>query len=50
MTSLAKSFKNHREAARSRRAIVRALENATTPGAREDLIVAWQRSEDLRKA
>jgi len=43
MTSLARAFRNHRESARSRRELMRAIHNATTPGARDDLIMAMQR-------
>lgn len=43
MTSLARTLRNHRESARSRRALIRALDNATTPGARDDLVMAMQR-------
>ncbi len=44
MTSFAKSIKSRRELARNRRAITKAIENAGTPAARDDLVMAWQRS------
>lgn len=44
MTSLAKSIKSRRESVRARRAISKAIENAGSPAARDDLIMAWQRS------
>ncbi|GAB3579393.1 hypothetical protein [Calidifontibacter terrae] len=44
MTSFAKSIKSRRESLRTRRAISKAIENAGTPAARDDLIMAWQRT------
>ncbi|MBB2891013.1 hypothetical protein [Flexivirga oryzae] len=46
MTSLARTIRNHRESARSRRELMRAINNATTPGARDDLIMAMQRQSN----
>lgn len=47
MTSLARAIRNHRESARSRRELLRAISNATTPGARDDLIMAMQRNDSI---
>lgn len=44
MTSLAKSIKSRRESSRVRRTISKAIENAGSAAARDDLIMAWQRS------
>ena len=43
MTSLARAFRSHRESARSRRALMQAISSASTPGARDDIIMAMQR-------
>lgn len=45
MTTLAKNLRIHREAARTRRAINRALELAGSDAARDDIISAWQHAE-----
>lgn len=48
MTTLARAFRDHRESARSRRALMRALDNASTQSARDDLVMAIQRSDSAR--
>lgn len=48
MTSLARAFRDHRESARSRRELMRALDNASTQSARDDLVMAMQRSDATR--
>jgi hypothetical protein len=44
MSRLAESFRDHRRAARDRRAIERAISNAATPSMRDELIMVSQRS------
>ena len=48
MTTLARAIRNHRESARSRRALLQAIDNAWTQSARDDIILAMQRSESTR--
>jgi hypothetical protein len=48
MTSLARAFRTHRESARSRKALMRAIDSASTQSARDDLIMAMQRSNSVR--
>jgi hypothetical protein len=43
MTSLAKAFRSHRESARTRRAVNRAIDSAATPALRDELILMAQR-------
>jgi hypothetical protein len=43
MSRLAETFRNHRRAARDRRAIERAITNAATPALRDELIMVAQR-------
>jgi len=43
MSRLAESLRNHRRAARDRRAIERAITNAATPALRDELIMVAQR-------
>ncbi|WP_169787635.1 hypothetical protein [Luteipulveratus mongoliensis] len=50
MTALAQAFRSHRESSRNRRAIAEAIQNASSPAMRSDLIAALQRSEDSRAA
>ncbi|NNG40462.1 hypothetical protein HJ588_14430 [Flexivirga sp. ID2601S] len=49
MTSLAHAIRSRRESARSRRALMRAIDSASTPSAREDLLIAMQRSQDVTR-
>lgn len=49
MTSLANNLRHHREAARTRRAVNRALESAGSDAARDDIIAAWQHAEAGRR-
>lgn len=44
MTSLARAIRTHREAARSRRALLDAIRAASTQSARDDLVMAMQRA------
>jgi hypothetical protein len=48
MTSLARAIRNHRESARSRRALLQAIDNASTQSARDDLVMAMQRANSAR--
>ncbi len=43
MTSLAKALRSRREIARDRRAIERAIDGASTPAMRDELILMAQR-------
>lgn len=44
MNRLAKAIRNHREIARTRRALTSAIENAATPAMRDELIMIAQRA------
>lgn len=44
MTSLVRTVRDHRESARSRRALLKALDSASTSSVRDDLVLAIQRS------
>lgn len=46
MTRLAKVFRSHREIARTRRALAAAIEHASTPAMRDELIMIAQRAND----
>ncbi len=43
MSNLAKAIRSHREITRTRRAVNRAIEQASTPSMRDELIVIAQR-------
>ncbi len=43
MSNIAREFRNHREIARTRRAVNRAISQASTPGMRDELILIAQR-------
>lgn len=45
MSRLTRTFAARRDAARSMRALQRAIDLAPSQGARDDLVAAWQRSE-----
>ena len=45
MSRLTRTLAHRREAARSMRALQRAIDMAPSQGARDDLVAAWQRSE-----
>lgn len=45
MSRLTRTFVARRDAARSMRAVRRVIDSAPSQGARDDLISAWQRSE-----
>lgn len=47
MSRLAKAVRSHRESARNRRAINRAITNAATPSMRDELIVVAQRHQQM---
>lgn len=47
MTSLAKAIRSHREIARNRRAVSRAIDMASTPAMRDELIIMAQRQGAL---
>ncbi|WP_196073351.1 hypothetical protein [Nakamurella alba] len=44
MTTLAKAIRSRRESARTRRAVNRAIDAASTPAMRDELILMAQRS------
>jgi len=44
MSRLGKALQSHRENHRTRRAIARAISDATTPAMRDELIIVAQRS------
>ncbi len=43
MSSLAKAIRSHRDMSRTRRAVNRAISQASTPGMRDELILIAQR-------
>jgi len=49
MTRISKAIRSHREIARSRRAIYRAIDQASTPTMRDELIVLAQRQHSLHR-
>ena len=49
MRTAAKAIRSHREAAKNRRAIYRAIDNASTPSMRDELIVMAQRAHALSR-
>lgn len=48
MTSFARSIRDRRESARSRRALMEAIRGASTQSARDDLVMAMQRADATR--
>ena len=49
MNRLAKAFRSHREIARGRRAMSRAIDMASTPAMRDELIIMAQRQGSLNR-
>jgi len=49
MTRLAKAIRSHREISRSRREIYRAIEQASTPTMRDELIMLSQRQHSMMR-
>lgn len=47
MTTLAKAIRSHRETARNRRALAHAIDTASSPSLRADLIAAAQRQQAI---
>lgn len=48
MTALARAIRDRRDNARSRRALMAAIHNASTQSARDDLVMAMQRANSAR--
>ncbi|WP_164479256.1 hypothetical protein [Nakamurella antarctica] len=49
MSSLAKAFRSHREISRNRRAVSRAIDLASTPAMRDELILIAQRQGSFNR-